>query len=122
MGGAPLLDASAMHIAAQGLLGTHDFTTFRDSQCQGKSPIKKLDRLDVETHDYDGAGGVEICIHVEGRSFLHHQVRNMVGTLSLVGMGKWNTADVANALAARDRAVGGPTAPPDGLYMMRIDY
>lgn len=115
------LDAMAMHEAAQGLLGHHDFTTFRDSACQAKSPMKTIDRLDVTTRDYDG-GGTEVIIEAEGRSFLHHQVRNMVGTLALVGEGKWTAQDIKDALAARDRTRGGPTAPSEGLYLYRIDY
>ncbi len=110
------LDADAMQEAAQVLLGTHDFTTFRDSMCQSASPIKTLDRLDVERI------GNEIRIHAEARSFLHHQVRNMVGTLSLVGKGKWSMEDVKKALNACDRRAGGPTAPPDGLYFVRVAY
>lgn len=116
------LDAAAMHEGAQYLLGHHDFTTFRDSQCQAKSPMKTLDRLDVSAFDYDGCGGREIVIEAEGRSFLHHQVRNMVGALALVGEGKWRPADIKTALEARDRTKGGPTAPAEGLYLMRIDY
>lgn len=116
------LDAGAMHEAAQTLLGHHDFTTFRDSACQAKSPMKTLDRLDVTARPYDDCGGVEIIIEAEGRSFLHHQVRNMVGTLALVGEGKWAAFDVKTALDARDRTKGGPTAPAEGLYLMRVDY
>ena len=112
----PELDAGAMHAAAQLLLGRHDFTTFRDSLCQAKSPIKTLDRLDVTR------SGDEIRVVAEARSFLHHQVRNMVGTLKLVGAGKWRAADVVAALAARDRREGGPTAPPEGLYLVRVVY
>ncbi len=104
------------------MLGKHDFTSFRASECQAKSPVKTLDRLDLEVVPYDEQGGREIRIYAEGRSFLHHQVRNMVGTLCLVGDGKWSPDDVASALAACDRAKGGPTAPPDGLYLMRVDY
>lgn len=114
------LDAAAMHDAAQILLGHHDFTTFRDSACQSKSPMKTLDRLDVEQITY--AHGPELHIHAEGRSFLHHQVRNMTGALVMVGEGKWTKQDLADALAARDRTKGGPNAPPDGLYLMRVDY
>lgn len=113
--GAPL-DPSAMAEAAKVLTGRHDFTTFRDTLCQAKSPVKTLDRLDV-TRD-----GEEIRVVAAARSFLHHQVRNMVGTLKLVGTGKWDADDVAAALAARDRRAGGPTAPPDGLYLMRVWY
>jgi tRNA pseudouridine38-40 synthase len=110
------LDEKAMHKAAQYLLGHHDFTTFRASECQAKSPMKTLDRLDVVRV------GEEIRFEVEGRSFLHHQVRNMVGTLVLVGEGKWQPEDVKTALEAKDRTKGGMTCPPDGLYLMRIDY
>lgn len=110
------LDADAMHMAAQRLVGHHDFTTFRDSQCQAKSPKKTLDRLEV-TRDGD-----MIKIAAEARSFLHHQIRNFAGTLALVGEGKWSLDDISNALEARDRAKGGPTAPPHGLYLVRVDY
>lgn len=110
------LDVRAMQRAAKHLLGQHDFTTFRDSECQAKSPVKTLDRLDIIR-----AGDV-VEFAVEGRSFLHHQVRNMVGTLSHVGEGKWDVDDVAVALAAKDRTKGGITAPADGLYLMRVDY
>lgn len=116
------LDVEAMRAGARHLLGHHDFTTFRASECQAKSPMKTLDRLDIEAVPYDEQGGREIRIYAEGRSFLHHQVRNMVGTLCLVGDGKWTPDDVANALAACDRTRGGPTSPPDGLYLMRVDY
>ncbi|HJS31040.1 MAG TPA: tRNA pseudouridine(38-40) synthase TruA [Alphaproteobacteria bacterium] len=110
------LDAAAMQAAAQALVGHHDFTTFRAAMCQAKSPEKTLDALDVSRE------GDEIRIVARARSFLHHQVRNMVGTLKLVGEGKWIAADVARALAARDRAAGGPTAPACGLYLTRVDY
>ena len=116
------LDVEAMRAGAKNLLGKHDFTTFRDSECQAKSPIKTLDRLDIEVRDYDGQGGREIIIEVEGQSFLHHQVRNFVGTLSYVGLGKWSAKDMRTALEAKDRTKGGPTAPPDGLCLVRIDY
>jgi tRNA pseudouridine38-40 synthase len=98
------------------LVGRHDFTTFRAQQCQAKSPEKTLDALTVTR------AGEEIEVRARARSFLHHQVRNMVGTLRLVGEGKWTAADVAAALAARDRSAGGPTAPPDGLYLVEVVY
>ncbi|HEY8964645.1 MAG TPA: tRNA pseudouridine(38-40) synthase TruA [Alphaproteobacteria bacterium] len=110
------LNVNAMQIAAKHLLGNHDFTTFRDSDCQAKSPVKTLDRLDIEQT------GDEILFHAEGRSFLHHQVRNMVGTLTLVGDGKWQPDDMRTALEAHDRTKGGPTAPAEGLYLVRVDY
>ncbi len=110
------LDAERMHEAAQCLLGQHDFTSFRASECQAKSPMRSLDRADVV------AQGEEIHFYFEGRSFLHHQVRNMVGTLALIGEGKWTKEDLVAALQAKDRTKGGPTAPPEGLYLMRIDY
>ena len=110
------LDAAAMHDAAQALIGHHDFTTFRAADCQSDSPVKTLDRLDVSRY------GDEIHLVVEARSFLHHQVRNFAGTLKLVGEGKWRRRDLERALAAKDRAAGGPTAPPDGLYLTRVDY
>lgn len=116
------LDINAMRAAAQYLLGKHDFTTFRDSECQAKSPIKTLERLDIDAVPYDEHGGREIRFLAEARSFLHHQMRNMVGTLVQVGEGKWVPDDVKSALDARDRTRGGPTAVPDGLYLMRVDY
>lgn len=110
------LDVSAMRRAAKLLLGTHDFTSFRDSQCQAKSPLKTLDRLEIEQE------GEEILVHAAARSFLHHQVRIMVGTLRLVGNGKWTEKDIERALGAKDRSAAGPTAPPDGLYLMEVMY
>jgi tRNA pseudouridine38-40 synthase len=110
------LDASAMADAARTLIGTHDFTTFRSSECQAKSPVKSLDRMDVSAH------GDEIVFYASARSFLHHQVRSMVGTLKLVGEGKWTPDGVAVALNARDRTRCGPVAPPDGLTLLRVDY
>ncbi len=110
------LDEQAMHEAAQALVGTHDFTSFRASYCQAKSPVRVLHRLDVQRH------GDVIEVTAKGISFLHHQVRNMVGTLRLVGEGKWNSEDVARALAARDRKASGPTAPPEGLYLTEVRY
>jgi tRNA pseudouridine38-40 synthase len=110
------LDAEAMHEAAQRLVGKHDFTTFRSTECQAKSPEKTLDRLDVARF------GEEIQITAVARSFLHNQVRSMVGSLEVVGNGKWQAADLARALAARDRSACGPVAPPEGLYLVRVDY
>ena len=110
------LDAEAMHAAARHLVGRHDFTTFRAAECQAKSPEKTLDRLDVARH------GEEITVQASARSFLHHQVRSMVGSLALVGEGRWTDGDIARALAARDRTACGPVAPPDGLYLVRVDY
>lgn len=116
------LDVDAMREAARHLIGKHDFTTFRDTDCQAKSPIKTLDRLDIVTTLRDDYDGRDVKIYAEGRSFLHHQVRNMVGTLVLVGNGRWTPEDVKIALQARDRRAGGPTAVPDGLFLMRVDY
>jgi tRNA pseudouridine38-40 synthase len=110
------LDAGVMDTAARVLLGRHDFSTFRASLCQAASPIKTLDRLRVERH------GDELRVTAAARSFLHHQVRNIVGTLVLVGTGKWSAATLQAALEARDRGRGGPTAPPDGLYFTGACY
>ena len=112
----PPLDLDAMREGAALLLGKHDFTSFRDSDCQAKSPVKTLDVLDVTRADE------EIQIEARARSFLHHQVRNMVGSLKLVGAGKWRAQRIAEALDARDRRAGGPTAPPDGLYLVEVIY
>jgi tRNA pseudouridine38-40 synthase len=110
------LDRGAMHEAAQLLVGRHDFTTFRAAECQAKSPVKTLDRLDVTQN------GEELHIAAAARSFLHHQVRSMVGSLVHVGEGKWRADDLARALAARDRAACGQVAPPQGLYLRRVEY
>jgi len=110
------LDCAAMHAAAQNLIGKHDFTTFRSTECQAKSPVKTLDRLTVRR------AADEIHIEASARSFLHNQVRSMVGSLKLVGEGKWRPRDLADALAAADRSRCGPVAPPDGLYLVRVDY
>jgi tRNA pseudouridine38-40 synthase len=110
------LDVAAMHGAAQRLVGRHDFTTFRAAECQAKSPVKTLDRLDAE-RDRD-----EVRVHASARSFLHHQVRSMVGSLVQVGEGRWSADDLARALVACDRNACGPVAPPDGLYLVRVDY
>jgi len=110
------LDAGAMAEAAHVLVGRHDFTTFRATACQANSPVKTLDALQVERADD------EIHIEARARSFLHHQVRNFVGTLERVGVGKWTADDVGAALEARDRAAGGPTAPARGLYLAEVVY
>jgi tRNA pseudouridine38-40 synthase len=110
------LDIDSMRAAANILVGHHDFSSFRDTQCQSKSPVKTLEQLDVEPV------GEEVHFITSARSFLHHQVRIMVGTLSLVGKGRWSVADMAIALEAKDRTRGGPTAPPDGLYLTKVDY
>jgi tRNA pseudouridine38-40 synthase len=110
------LNSAAMHAAAQRLVGRHDFTTFRHIECQSKSPVKTLDKLDVHRIRED------IHIMASARSFLHTQVRSMVGALALVGEGKWTADDVSTALAARDRAACAPVAPPDGLYLTSVDY
>jgi tRNA pseudouridine38-40 synthase len=110
------LDANAMHEAAQLLLGTHDFTTFRSAHCQAKSPIKSLEKFSVSRY------GPEIVIEVAARSFLHHQVRSMVGCLKLVGEGKWTARRLQKILEARDRNQLGFNAPPEGLYFVGVDY
>jgi tRNA pseudouridine38-40 synthase len=110
------LDEAAMHRAAQALVGRHDFTTFRSVQCQAADPVKTLDRLSVERV------GEEVHIRAEARSFLHHQVRSMVGCLALVGMGRWPEDRMAQALAARDRQALGLNAPSEGLYFVRALY
>jgi len=110
------LDVEAMRVAAALLVGRHDFTTFRSVHCQSPSPVKTLDRLDVERADG------EIHIHAEARSFLHHQVRSMTGCLALVGRGQWSADDMATALEARDRAALGFNAPPNGLYFVGASY
>ncbi|MBX3510367.1 MAG: tRNA pseudouridine(38-40) synthase TruA [Hyphomonadaceae bacterium] len=110
------LDAEAMHAAAQRLVGLHDFTTFRDSQCQAKSPVKTLERCEVKR------AGDTLQIWCEAPSFLHRQVRSIVGTLVEAGLGRLSADDVAAALAAKDRARCGPVAPAEGLYLTRVDY
>jgi len=110
------LDCEAMHIAAQKLVGKHDFTTFRSMECQAKSPLKTLDVLDIAREDD------EVRVAATARSFLQHQVRSMVGSLVHVGEGKWSVDDLAGALVARDRAACGQVAPPHGLYLARVDY
>jgi tRNA pseudouridine38-40 synthase len=110
------LNSAAMHAAAQRLVGQHDFTTFRNVECQAKSPVKTLDQLDVHRIRDD------IHVTASARSFLHTQVRSMVGALALVGEGKWKADDVSSALEKRDRAACAPVAPPDGLYLSSVDY
>jgi tRNA pseudouridine38-40 synthase len=110
------LDAEAMHDAAQVLVGKHDFTSFRAAECQAKSPVKTLDEIAVTR------AGEEVQLTARARSFLHHQVRNVTGTLRLVGEGKWGRGDIEAALAARDRSAAGPTAPAEGLYLVGVRY
>ncbi|MDC7787859.1 tRNA pseudouridine(38-40) synthase TruA [Rhodoplanes sp. TEM] len=110
------LDVPAMHAAAQRLIGKHDFTTFRATECQAQSPEKTLDRLDVDR------SGDDVLVTAVARSFLHHQVRSMVGSLVMVGDGHWSGDDLFAALQARDRAACGPVAPPDGLYLVAVEY
>ena len=110
------IDADAMREAASVLLGRHDFTTFRAAQCQAASPLRTLDRLNVERD------GEEIRIYASARAFLHNQVRSMVGSLKLVGDGKWTRDDLRRALEARDRTACGPVAPAQGLYLTAVDY
>ena len=110
------LDAATMQLAAQRLVGKHDFTTFRSTECQAKSPVKTLDVLKAER------AGEDVYVTAIARSFLHNQVRSMVGSLVLVGEGKWSPDDLAKALNARDRTACGPVAPPDGLYLMKVEY
>ena len=110
------LDAEAMHEAAQVLVGTHDFTTFRSTLCQAKSPVKTMEELSVSRY------GEDIEIIARSRSFLHNQVRSMVGSLKLVGEGKWTRRDLERALKAADRTACGPVSPPDGLFLLKVDY
>ena len=110
------LDAKAMHDAAQSLIGHHDFTTFRSTECQAKTPMKTLDRLAVSRH------GEVLRVEASARSFLHNQVRSMVGSLKLVGEGRWTKPDLEQALAAKSRDACGPVAPAHGLYLLKVDY
>ncbi len=114
------LNLEAMREGAAHLIGHHDFTTFRSTLCQSKSPVKTLDRIEITTHPY--AGGIEYRFDLTARSFLHNQVRSIVGTLERVGAGAWSPADVNAALAARDRVACGPVAPPQGLYLVGVTY
>ncbi|MFK7765200.1 MAG: tRNA pseudouridine(38-40) synthase TruA [Roseobacter sp.] len=114
------LDVDAMQSGATHLIGRHDFTTFRSTICQAESPVKTLDRLEVTA--VDTAQGCEVHFDVRARSFLHNQVRSFVGTLERVGAGSWHPDQVADALAARDRAACGPVCPPQGLYLAQVIY
>jgi len=116
------LDVTAMQLAANHLIGHHDFTSFRDAQCQANSPMRTLDRVDVTSRPYDAFGAAEIWIELEALSFIHHQCRNIAGTLALVGRGKITPDDVKTILIARDRTKAGQTAPASGLSLRRIDY
>jgi tRNA pseudouridine38-40 synthase len=110
------LDHEAMHEAAQHLVGLHDFTTFRAAECQSASPVKTMDRLDVTRE------GHAVVVRASARSFLHHQIRSITGSLKMVGDGKWHAGDLKAALEARDRRHCAALAPPEGLYLMRVDY
>jgi tRNA pseudouridine38-40 synthase len=114
------LDLDAMRAGAAELIGSHDFTTFRSTLCQAKSPVKTLDRIDISEHPY--SGGIEYRFDLAARSFLHNQVRSIVGTLERVGAGAWSPEDVRTALEARDRAACGPVSPPQGLYLVGVSY
>lgn len=110
------LDVDEMHRAAQSLVGHHDFTTFRSAHCQAKSPLKTIERIELTR------SGTRIIMEISARSFMHNQVRSIMGSLKLVGEGKWTSADLVKALKAKDRAMCGPLAPPHGLYLARVDY
>lgn len=114
------LDIAAMREGADHLIGKHDFTTFRASLCQAKSPVKSIDEISIEQQDYPS--GTEFRIHVRARSFLHNQVRSIVGSLERVGAGAWTPIQMKTALEARDRAACGPVSPPDGLYLLDVGY
>lgn len=114
------LDVDKMREGAEYFLGEHDFTTFRDTECQAKNPVRSVEKFWIETSDM--MNGQMIDFYVEAQSFLHHQVRNMVGTLTLIGEEKWQPEDIKTAFEAKDRTAGGPTAPPEGLYLVSIHY
>jgi tRNA pseudouridine38-40 synthase len=113
------IDIVKMNEAAQLLIGHHDFSSFRGGDCQAKSPMKTLDTLEIKARK---SNPEQIMVTTSAKSFLHHQVRNMVGTLVYVGIGKWSVAQVAEALEAKDRRAGGPMAPAHGLYLMKVEY
>lgn len=117
-----MLDVEAMKKGAEHLIGHHDFSSFRDAQCQAKTPMRTLDRLEISTQDYDAYGAQEIWFELEAQSFIHHQCRNIVGTLVDVGKGKITPDDIRIILNAKDRTKAGMTAPAAGLSLMRIDY
>lgn len=114
------LDLDAMRAGALQLLGTHDFTTFRSTMCQAKSPIKTLDAISITEWDYPG--GTEVKFQIRARSFLHNQVRSIVGTLERVGSHAWQPSKIGEALRAKDRSACGPVCPPDGLYLVNVSY
>ncbi|NJS40604.1 MAG: tRNA pseudouridine(38-40) synthase TruA [Rhodobacteraceae bacterium] len=114
------LDLSAMQAGAAHLIGRHDFTTFRSTFCQANSPVKTLDQLEISEHPYPG--GIEYRFALAARSFLHNQVRSIVGTLQRVGAGAWQPEEMRTVLLARDRAACGPVAPPQGLYLVGVSY
>lgn len=115
------LDLDAMRDGAAHLIGRHDFSSFRAAECQAKSPVKTLDSVRIEEEE-EGPSGREIKLFFEAKSFLHHQVRNMVGSLVKVGEGKWPPERIKEILESKNRSKAGPTCPPDGLYLMRVDY
>jgi tRNA pseudouridine38-40 synthase len=114
------LNLDAMRDAASHLVGHHDFTTFRSTMCQAKSPLKSIDEISIQQVPY--AGGMEYRFYLRARSFLHNQVRSIVGTIERVGVGRWAADDVARALAAKDRSACGPVCPPQGLYLSQVRY
>lgn len=116
------LDAKNMQLAANHLLGSHDFSSFRAAECQAKSPVRTLDRLDIIEPKHNLTAGGHLEIWAEARSFLHHQIRNIAGSLAMVGEGKWTPKMMKEVLEAKDRTKAGAMAPPHGLYFVRVDY
>lgn len=116
------LDVEAMNTAAQHFLGTHDFSSFRDAECQAQSPIRSIDAISFRENPQGISNGRHIELWAEAKSFLHHQIRNFVGSLKMVGEGKWTPDDIKRILEARDRTQAGPTAPPQGLHFVRVEY